>query len=52
MPDWLLQLLPQAALAASVYAGIRADLARLNERASHALESARAAHARIDNLKG
>lgn len=50
MPDWLLSLLPQAALAAGVYAGIRSDLARLHERASHALSAAEKAHSRIDSL--
>lgn len=54
MPDWVASLLPHAVVAAGVYAGIRADLARLYERATHALETAEKAHSRIDaiNLKG
>ena len=50
MPDWLQALIPQAAGAAAIYAGIRADLARIHERATHALESADKAHSRIDSL--
>ena len=50
MPDWIYQLLTAGAGAAGVYAAIRADLARLHERVSMALESATKAHERIDNL--
>lgn len=50
MPDWFNQLLTPAAAAAGVYAAIRADLARLHERATHALDSARSAHERIDHF--
>ena len=50
MPDWVFQLLTAGAAAAGVYAAIRADLARLHERATHALDSARNAHARIDHI--
>lgn len=34
------------------YAAIRADLARLHERATNALASAARAHERIDELQG
>lgn len=50
MPEWLYQLLTAGAGAASVYAAIRADLARLHERATQALASADKAHNRIDQL--
>lgn len=50
MPDWLLQLLQAAGVGAGIYAGIRADLARIHERATVALASAEKAHARIDGL--
>lgn len=50
MPEWLPQLLTAGAGAVGMYAAIRADLARLHERATHALESARNAHARIDHI--
>lgn len=49
-PTWVIQLLTAAGGAASVYAAIRADLARLHERASMALESASKAHDRIDKI--
>ena len=51
MPDWIYQLLTAGAGAAGVYAAIRADLARLHERASMALASAEKAHERIDTLR-
>lgn len=50
MPDWLFQLLTAGAGAASVYAAIRADLARLHERATQAMASAERAHERIDTF--
>lgn len=50
MPDWVVSLLPHAAVAVGLYAGIRADLARLAERATRALETAEKAHSRIDTL--
>ena len=50
MPDWLFQLLTAGAGAASVYAAIRADLARLHEKADHASAAATRAHARIDEV--
>lgn len=50
LPGWAFQLLSAAAGAASVYAAIRADLARLHERASLAMDSASKAHDRIDKI--
>ena len=51
MPEWIAQLWPAVAGAVGVYAAIRADLARLHERATIALDSAKSAHERIDNLR-
>lgn len=48
--NFLLQVLIALASSAGVYAGIRADLARLHERANHAKDSAEQAHKRIDTL--
>lgn len=48
--DLIDKILPMALGAVSVYAAIRADLARLHERASMAKESADKAHDRIDSL--
>lgn len=50
MPEWLFQLLTAGAGAASVYAAIRADLARLHEMAHNARQSADTANRRIDEL--
>jgi hypothetical protein len=50
MPDWLFQLLTAGAGAASVYAAIRADLARLHEKADNAARAADKAHNRIDEM--
>lgn len=50
MPEWIFQLLTAGAGAASVYAAIRADLARLHEKAENAARSAEKAHGRIDTL--
>lgn len=50
MPDWLFQLLTAGAGAASVYAAIRADLARLHEKSDQATRSASRAHERIDSM--
>jgi len=50
-PDFWLQVLAAVGGGASVYAAIRADLARLNILAQHAHESAAAAHRRIDQLR-
>lgn len=48
--EWIYQLLTAGAGAASVYAAIRADLARLHEKAEQATRSADKAHNRIDDL--
>lgn len=50
MPDWLFQLMTAGAAACGVYAAIRADLARLHERATQALTAAQRAHERIDTF--
>lgn len=50
MPDWLFQLLAAGAGAASVYAAIRSDLARLHEKAEGAARAADKAHDRIDQF--
>jgi hypothetical protein len=50
MPEWLFQLLTAGAGAASVYAAIRADLARLHEKAEQASKAADKAHGRIDEI--
>lgn len=50
MPEWLFQLLTAGAGAASVYAAIRADLARLHEKAENAARVADKAHGRIDEI--
>lgn len=47
---FILQVLIALASSAGVYAGIRADLARLHERANHAKDSADEAHKRIDAI--
>lgn len=49
-PEFLLQLLTMGGACVAVYAAIRADLARLNERTNRAIETADQAHARIDNM--
>lgn len=50
MPEWLFQLLSAGAGAASVYAAIRADLARLHERTINMQKNLDRAHERIDEL--
>lgn len=50
MPEWLFQVLTAVAGAASVYAAIRADLARLHEKAENANRSATRANERIDMM--
>lgn len=50
MPEWLFQLVTAGAAAAGVYAAIRADLAKLHERATQAMDAATRAHERIDTL--
>lgn len=49
-PEFLLQLLTMGGACVAVYAAIRADLARLNERTNRAIETADQAHARIDRM--
>ncbi len=53
-PDFILQLVAEVvvlgAACGTTYAAIRADLARLHEKASHAEKSANDAHRRIDGL--
>ena len=49
--EFLLQGLIALCSGFGVYAAIRADLARLHERASNALDSAQRAHDRIDSLR-
>lgn len=48
--DFLSQLFPSLIAAGAVYAGIRADLARLNEIAMTARERADQAHERINSM--
>ncbi|WP_426303904.1 hypothetical protein ACN9MJ_12855 [Acidovorax facilis] len=50
MPEWVLQLLGYAGGAIAVYAGIRADLARLGAEVKNAAVAANKAHDRIDQL--
>jgi outer membrane murein-binding lipoprotein Lpp len=50
MPDWLLQSVGYVGALAVGYAAIRADLARLHEKAENAGKSAARAHERIDVL--
>lgn len=52
IPEWLVQIVTAGAGAAGLYAAIRADLARLHERSTMAIESATRAHDRIDHLTG
>lgn len=49
--EFLLQLLIALGSGVGAYAAIRADLARLHERANRAIEAADQAHARIDRLQ-
>jgi hypothetical protein len=48
--EFILQLLTMGGACVAVYAAIRADLARLNERTNRAIETADQAHARIDSM--
>jgi len=50
--EFLLQLVIALGSGVGAYAAIRADLARLHERANRAIEVADKAHARIDALQG
>lgn len=49
--ELLLSLIAAVGCAVGTYAAIRADLARLHERATNALEVATRAHERIDNYR-
>lgn len=49
-PQFILQIVMAFGSGAGVYAAIRADLARLHERANMAKESADQAHKRIDHM--
>lgn len=46
IPAWIQMLIA----AGAVYAGIRADLARITEKAENASKAAARAHERLDNL--
>jgi len=48
--DLLIQILPSLIVGAGVYAGVRADLARLHEIATFARNSAEKAHDRINSI--
>jgi len=50
MPEWVVQLVGMAGMGVGVYAGIRADLARLHAMVTSARESAAAAHRRLDDV--
>lgn len=50
METGLFQLLSVLGLVGAVYAGIRADLARLGERIEHTAQLATTAHERINNI--
>jgi len=53
MPEWgylAIQFLVAAGAGVGAYVAIRADLARLHERATQAKERADAAHNRIDEI--
>lgn len=48
--SFMLQIVVALGSGVGAYAAIRADLARLHERAQHALTSAEKAHKRIDAI--
>lgn len=48
-PDFIKSLMASAFFAGAVYAGIRADIKALHEKAETAVRSATRAHARIDS---
>jgi len=50
MPDWLMQALGYAGVCVAVYAGIKADLAALHVKCEQAIEAAKEAHKRIDQI--
>ena len=49
-PEFVLQLVLALGMSGGVYAAIRADLARLHERATQAHDTANKAHERIDHM--
>lgn len=49
-PEFLLQLVSIVAVGVGVYGGIRADLARIHEKAEYAGREAERANRRIDDL--
>lgn len=49
--ELFISLIASVGCAVGAYAAIRADLARLHERATNALEVATRAHDRIDNIR-
>lgn len=51
-PGFFVEVLIALAACGGAYAAIRADLARLHERASQALSTANRAHRRIDRIAG
>jgi len=50
IPEWIFQVIGMAATASAVYAGIKADLATLHNKADSAIFQAQKAHERIDHL--
>lgn len=50
MPDWIFQAMGYIGGLAVLYAGIRADLARLHEKAENAARDAERANGRIDHF--
>lgn len=48
-PDFLLQLITAAGAGVTIYAAIRADLARLTERSISQGEAINKAHSRLDH---
>lgn len=51
MQEWIRQIIVGACMAAGLYAGVRADLATLHEKASNAARLAEKAHDRIDTMQ-
>lgn len=49
-PDFIVQALMALSAGGGAYAAIRADLARLHERATQAQQAAAEAHKRIDGI--
>lgn len=50
MPDWVMQLIGIVGASCGVYAGVKVDIAKAVVTANLAVESAKRAHERIDNL--